>query len=242
VNEARRLAYLDALEIETFVSRADLPGAAVSRRVLVHPPARPATAPATDIEPPAVAAEQPAADLRRQLAAGQPRPARPVERAPVPADSQPGDLSEEVPVFSVAMVIAGGCAWLEELPRGHELPDGYLALLVAISRALGWQGAEPALERFDWPMNNSSAMPQDGNAAGDAFKGFLMRCMAHHEPRRVVLLGEFDPGWFDSAELDSALPVNGPLAHTVSGRRMLREPGSKARAWADLRPLRTADA
>jgi len=216
--------------IETYVSRVALPGAAPSQRLRVVRRARPAT-----VAPAPVAAPQgspaAAAGLKAHLGQSSGRSAR-REVVSDTADTRPAP-GADIPVFSVAAVSAGGWYWLDQLPPGRDPGPHYMQLIASICSALGLEAADPQLERFSWPMHNSSQIARDQGAAQEAFTAFLEGRLERLQPAGLVLLGELDDGLFDRGRLGDL-----PVVSTVSAWRMLRDPTLKPRAWQDLQSLR----
>ncbi len=214
MNELRRLAYLEAMDIPSYVSRRDLPGAAPSRRLLA---VRRAQAPA------------PAPDLSALVGE---KPAKSTSQAPAAAPASPGPAaSKDSPIFSVAATEAGGWLWIDEIPAGREPGEDYAQLIIAICRALGLPESAAQVVCFRYPV----AAPLAGGVdeAREALFGFLSGRLSRNTPRGVILLGEFTEPWFDRNCLEGL-----QLVETVSAWGMLREPALKAQAWADLKTLR----
>jgi len=227
MNELRRLAYLEAMDIPSYVSRCDLPGAQPSRRLRLQPPVV-----VSQVAGDAVAAEpavpqQVPAGAREALASK-----KPAAVAPSAAPDRQQRPAADVPVFTVAATEAGGWLWLDEIPAGRDPGPAYPALLGAICRALGLTGAEPSLQLFNYPVAVGAALEAGVEGAREALYGFLTARVARSVPARVVLLGEFGQAWFDRSCLDGV-----PVTETESAFAMLRQPALKARAWETLRPL-----
>jgi hypothetical protein len=226
VNEIQRLAYLDAMGIDSYVSRVALPGAAPSRRLRI---VRRELAQAQREHPQEVG-ETASAVLRSKLDGEAPsRRPKPVPDAGVETPAPAADI----PIFSVAAVTLAGMYWLDEIPPGRELGPDYTQLLQAICRALGLPDADPVAEQFAWPLHNSSQLAQGEEAARQGFSGFIGGRLERLRPSGVILLGDLDKTWFDPSIL-SELPV----VTTVSAWQMLRQPTLKSRAWSDLQVLR----
>lgn len=175
MNEFQRLAYLEAMDIPTFVSRRDLPGAAPSRRVVLvkaAAPALPRAAPPTD----------------------------PGKRKPEPEQAAATPAPRETPVFSLVAAEVGGWFWLDEIPAGREPGEDYAQLLLAICRALGLPASGAQVNRFSYPVNAKLAGGVE--EAGQALYGFLAGRIADADPSGIVLLGDFAEPWFDRACLD----------------------------------------
>ncbi len=220
MNELQRLAYLQAMEIDSYVSRVALPAAAPSRRLRI---VRRAAA-----EKPAVAELKASLETPPAAAAQDPSP---------PDGTVSGSAAADIPIFSVAAANLGGWYWLDEIPAGRTLGPEYTQLLQAICFALGLATANPVVEQFNWPLNHSSHLDHSDEAARGGFGGFLMRRLEQFQPSGVVLLGNFDVAWFDRGLLEDL-----PVVTTVSAWQMLRQPALKARAWADLQALRSDEA
>ncbi len=229
MNELRRLAYLSALGIDSYVSRNQLPGAAATRRLAV-----------VAKRPEKEAIVQQAAPARPDSAAARvrdrrPPASRPPVSAPKPVGSVPAEGRESVR-FSLGAVVAGGWLWLEEL---GELPLAreQVHLIVAMARALSLSAGNTAeisceVSQFDWPIHNNAQLDQGEGAARAAVAGFVGRKLEQSACRGMVLLGEGCPGRVDLGmfpELACAR-VPGTLA-------MISDPRQKKQAWAALLQL-----
>jgi hypothetical protein len=149
MNELRRMAYLDALGIDSYVSRSQLPGAAPTRRLALA-----FACPATD---PGVAGD--AAGVRVAPPAPHSTGIRPVSNAvgrqqqAVVAAARTGDSlppgaaapgvvapgvvapGEVAPRFSLVAMVAGDWLWLEEL-AGMPLTTEQVQLVQSMAQAL----------------------------------------------------------------------------------------------------------
>jgi hypothetical protein len=234
MNEAQRLAYLQALGIETFRSRLDLPGALPSKRMRVvrrrRPPAQPAAASARQALQAPVSPQHPGRNPRSPAP-----PFRPEASGKAAAAGQPmhSDGVDEMPIFTLAVATAGGCLWLDSLPPGRNPGPEYAQLLDAVARSLNLPEGEIDVSRFDFPISGALRLGRDLAAARDALHGYLVRRLEQLSARTVVLLGDLDQPWFNRECLGDCRVIS-----TVSAWRMLREPKLKAVAWADLQPLR----
>ncbi|MEP5764999.1 MAG: hypothetical protein ABJ308_10400 [Halieaceae bacterium] len=234
MNELQRLAYLEAMDIDSYVSRVALPGAAPSRRLrVIRRPQAAVSAAAPSQPPPTAVSPQapPQVDASAALKASLAPTARDKPQPRAPANTAAG---RDIPVFSLAATAAGGCFWLEEVPLGREVTDAYSQLLQAMCAALGLAEQKPELELFNWPLNTSSHLEQGTEAARGAVLGYLSNRLERCQPRAVILLGDIDQPWFDPACLGERQQLP-----TVSGWQMLRNPALKAQAWADLQALRS---
>ena len=229
MNEIRRLGYLQALGIDSYVSRRQLPAAAPTRRVGLR---RADAAPARG-QPEQVTSRSPG-----------PRKPRPPAVPATPATSGPAAKSTVVaaeagtgPVFSVLACHLGGWYWLDEIPRGREPGPNYLRLLQSIGAALELPTAEPLLERFDWPIAPNPRLDTTEAAARDGFSGFLGGRLERNPVAGLVLLGVANEFWLDRDALGSRFGI-AQLVETVSAWKMLRQPELKKQAWKDLQGLR----
>ena len=243
MHELTRLAYLDAMGIDTYVSRNQLPAAAPSRKLrVVRSSAQSKTPPVAAIAPSLAPQQQVraqptgdsgAAALKASLGDASPAPVPAMDTAPAETPATAAATGADIPVFSVVAVQLGGCYWLDEIPPGRNLGQDYTQLLQAICFALGWSTGEPVLDQFNWPMARGGQLDQGVDSARGGFAGFLTGRLERIQPQRVILLGELDSSWFDP-QLLSAHQVTS----TVSAWKMLRQPELKHRAWLDLRALR----
>ncbi|MEM0953844.1 MAG: hypothetical protein AAGI24_06860 [Pseudomonadota bacterium] len=236
MNELRRLAYLEAMDIPSFISRHDLPGALPSTRLRINKAidqvAVDSPLEASPVVPDAgsVAALMDAAPHRRQV------PEPPVA-AQAPRLSPPASEAPDVPVFTVVATIAGGWLWLDEIPAGRDPGSAYAALLGAVCRALSLPETEVQPQFFNYPVAAGTALEAGVDGARDALFGFISGRILRFDPERVVLLGLREQAWFDRACLDGRA-----VTETVSAFAMLRDPGLKAEAWRTLSALVAAPA
>jgi hypothetical protein len=236
MHELTRLAYLDAMGIDSYVPRGSLPAAAPSRHLQVIRRALPGS----DPERPAVPVAAPTGNASAQLKASLGVATERSRAGWVPADTGPAVPAQgtaEMPVFSLAAVGLGGWYWLDEIPPGRDLGHEYLQLLQAIAAALGMDAGQPVFEQFNWPLHTSTQLDRDEEAARGGLGGFLARRFERYQPTGVILLGEMEQGWFDRELLRSHRVVA-----TVSAWKMLREPALKRQAWTDLQVLRESPA
>ena len=217
-SELRRLAYLQAIGVDSYISRESLPAAAVTRRLRV---VREAAAPVLPIASPPI---PDIVDLDREVRKG-----RQAEPAQPPVAVVKG-VREPLEPFTIAAIIAGGWLWLEELPR-VALASEQVQLISSMVRALGLPQTQPAVAQFDWPIHTNQQFDLGPDAASSGLQGFVQRQLTDFAITTVVVLGD---------ECQLRLPAKRPIAerllHTVSTRRMIGEPMLKRQAWRDLRP------
>ena len=136
-------------------------------------------------------------------------------------------------VFSAALAFMGGWFWLGEVPRSRDLGDNYWQLLQAMCAALGLPAGESLVERFDWPMQQGAPLDPGREAARHSFEGFMRARTERCPARGVILLGAYESEWLNH-EIFTGMEV----IKTISAWDMLRHPGLKRTAWADLKHLR----
>lgn len=255
--EARRRAYLQALQLDVWVPRTVLPFAAPSRPEALwveEPEEAPVVARAVRPEPVAKAA--PAAAVAEAPPASRPRieiprpaalkPAAPPVAEPEP-ERAPPPPREPAPRFALQLLQAGRCLLLLELPTGDTLGarDPAYLLLRDLLRAAGLPDTPRIVseEPIRWPLLNSGQLDQGPAAAGEFVQSFV----SGHQERLGEGLGLWligvaarrcsgvEDAQLTGEERDTAL---GP-AWLVPGLDILmEEPAAKAALWQAMRPLR----
>lgn len=232
VKETSRLHYLDAMGIDSWVSRRALPGAAASRRRRVVLRQAPVQA-----VPPMAAAAAPGPELLRSSVVKSttaPRAtANPVDIAVAESAGESASNDSPAVIFSAVVAFMGGWYWIDEVPRGRETGAEYSQLLQAIGHALNWPPAAASVERFDWPLQGASRLYPGLETARHSFEGFMRGRLERQPVQGVVLLGSAACEWLN---LDMFVGLN--QVRTVSAWSMLRQQANKAQAWQDLRSLR----
>ncbi|QFU74858.1 hypothetical protein EY643_03950 [Halioglobus maricola] len=230
--EIRRMHYLQAMGVETYVSRRQLPGAAPSQRLTIIPAAAAAPVPATPQHESHVAKRGPAPEMPR-LDAGDGTSVKPSSRQPSaaskPAAARSTDATPAL-TFSLGVVICGDVAWVEALD--YPLAREQVQLIQAMARAVGATQAKPKVAQFDWPMHNNPQLDQGEAAARASLAAYLDRHLSEANCRAVVSLG--DTG-------TKLTPVEALSAFTCvathSTRDMLENPTCKRKVWADLQVI-----
>ena len=255
--EARRRAYLQALQLDVWVPRTVLPFAAPSRPEVLwveEPEEAPVAARVVRPEPVAkaasatAAAEAPAAHRSRIEI---PRPAALKPAAPPVAEPEPERAPppprEPAPRFALQLLQAGRCLLLLELPTGDTLGsrDPAYLLLRDLLRAAGLPDTPRIVseEPIRWPLLNSGQLDQGPAAAAEFVQSFV----SGHQERLGEGLGLWligvaarrcsgiEDAQLTGVEQDTAL---GP-AWLVPGLDILmEEPAAKAALWQAMRPLR----
>lgn len=233
LKELRRLAGLDAMGIQSYVSRRQMPGAALTRRLAVRRlPVSPAvpvarsffeTGPEKERAPGLAAISgieaSPSAPAPRRAAAPQAEPLR----------------------FSLATVLAGNWLWLEEVNEGA-LAAEQLQLIQAMAWALSSAGGAPEGERtppsrpevqyFNWPLNNSRQLDQGEDAARSGVAGFIRRRLELRECQGLVMLGEACATRVPLELVDCARVVS-----VTSTASMLADSMLKKQVWQELQAI-----
>lgn len=194
--ELRRRAYLDAMQVASWLPRVELPFAAPSRPELL-----------VAFEPePEVVAEKPAVQAKVTAPAAQPAPSEVVTRErpriEVPKPGTAGKASEPVaeeasaaptprerpappPRFALQLLRAGNCALLVELPTGEPFQsrDPAYLLLKDLLRAAGLPDAPQIIgEPVRWPLLVRGNMDQGPQAALDFVQSFIGARLEEQEP------------------------------------------------------------
>jgi hypothetical protein len=241
MNELRRMAYLDAMGIDAYVSRGQLAGAAVTRRLLVVPvrpvPTQSVAAPASQSRMPAAGDTAVVVDPLPQVAARVPQIDN-VEKPPVPPKAATAaPRHDAVPQFSLVAITAGGWLWLEEM-GGMPLATDQVQLVRAMAQTLDTVGnarpgnKPPEVARFDWPIHTNQQLDLGEEAAQASVAGFIGRKLEQQQCRGLVFLGEAGKTRVQLEQLDCPLVVT-----TVSSAEMLDNPLLKKQAWRDLLPF-----
>ena len=221
--ELRRRAYLHALGIDQYVSRADLPGAAPTARLALRqlaPDANLAPRAGGDTRMPESPVIPPARSANKTAQGVTAEPVRPVERA------TPASRPER---FSIAAVRAGGWLWLEDIGT-MPLATEQVHLVRAMATALSGVAATSEVAQFNWPMHDNAQLDQGAEAAGASLGSFILRQLEDGACVGVVLLGESTSKRLGATRLGSS-----PLVATRSTREMLEQPVLKRQVWQDLK-------
>jgi hypothetical protein len=256
LNESRRRAYLDAMQVVHWLPRAELPFAAPSSLALLATPApvapqlpaQAASAKAPVAEPPAQREEPPLARPRIEV----PRPSslpRPVPKATAPAAVAVPVVARSVaappPRFALQLLRSGPCLLLVELPTGDPFQSrdpGYL-LLKDMLRAAGLPDSPQIVgEPVRWPLLARGNLDQGPDAARDFVQGFVAAQVEQQPCACLWLVGlpavRF-AGEADAESYDRELQVEGlGAAWALPGLELLmEEPARKASVWQAMRRL-----
>lgn len=250
--ELRRRAYLDAMQVATWLPRTELPFAAPSRMELLAPPPV-EEAPEVASEPLAVVAEAvreaPAARPKIEIPrpGAQPRQAvvEPVAEAE-PVEEKPVRVSVPPPRFALQLLRAGDCALLVELPTGQSFQsrDPAYILLKDLLRAAGLPDSPQLLgEPVRWPLLVRGNMDQGPQAALEFVQSFVAARLEEQPCTCLWLVGlpaiRF-AGEADEQSYNRELQIEGLGAcWAVPGlERLMEEPSRKRELWQAMRRTR----
>ena len=226
MHELSRMAYLDALGIDSYVSRAQLPGAAATRRLAIVTASNRQELVASVIPEP----------LRSRTSLV----AEPARSAKVSAEaSGASPQSEPVPRFSLTAIVAGDWLWLEEL--AGPLTTDQVRLVQSMAQALLLCHASPGVEvkpavepevaQFDWPIHTNHQLDLGEEAARASVAGFVDRRLGEHGCRGLVLLGKA------CGQRVPRQQISVVIVNTMSSAEILAQPALKRQVWRDLLPL-----
>lgn len=263
IEEARRRAYLDAMQVVTWLPRLALPFAAPSRPALLAAPETPAgnvaaaavAMPArVQVAPPLVATDVDAAaeiaPLRPKIEV--PRPAARTQASQPPAGDQaePQTAATETaraapPRFALQLLRAGSCLLLAELPTGYPFQsrDPAYLLLRDLLRAAGLPDSPQQVgdgEPIRWPLLNRGALDQGPDSARDYVQAVLQReregavCIWLIGLPAIRFGGERDE---DVYCREFAIEEVGPAWALPGLELLMDEPQRKAELWQAMRRL-----
>jgi hypothetical protein len=215
MHELRRRAYLDAMGVDTYLSRAQLPGAAPTKKLVVVKAVE-------ALEETPATIQMPAIDLSPQ--------SKGVRKVPSEKESEKPESHPAVE-FSVTTFRTGQWLWLEQLPRQQALMRDQVLLVQAMAQALGWGSGKPDISQFNWPIHNNTQLALGEDAARASLGGFIMRKFENESCRGIVILGTDCQRWLPEGFLENGLQIA-----TVSTSDMLHNPPLKKQAWRDLWP------
>jgi hypothetical protein len=255
ITEHRRRAYLDAMQVATWLPRTALPFAAPSNPELLalapEPVLEDVPAPVAEAALSAPAAEaRPATSVRAKIEVPRPGSAPRAAVEPEPeASPEPEAAPAKVevlppPRFSLQLLRAGNCLLLVELPTGEPFQsrDPAYLLLKDLLRAAGLPDSPQILgEPVRWPLLSRGNMDQGPDAARDFVQGFVgMRMEEQGDCACLWLVGlpavRF-AGEADAAAFNRELQVEGlGAAWALPGLELLMdEPERKRELWQTMR-------
>ncbi|WP_312596631.1 energy transducer TonB [Stutzerimonas nitrititolerans] len=256
ISETRRRAYLDAMQVASWLPRTELPFAAPSRPELLQPliepepePAQPITAAATVAEGPAEQAPASTAPAVRpekpQLRVVMPEPKKPEQVAApeVPAEQQ--KPVEAPPRFALQLLRAGNVLLLVELPTGESFQsrDPAYILLKDLLRAARLPDKPQQVgdgEPIRWPLLHRGSLDQSGDAARDYVQGVLAGELEQMGCACLWLIGLPALRFAGEVEAEACyrelnIEGIGPALAMPGLEQLMEQPGSKARLWKAMR-------
>lgn len=224
--EMVRRQTLEAMGIDVYVSRCDMPGAAPSVRQRFTPIEAPSAA------SPSISTSS--HDVGGRKAASSSRAGSAIKdegATPTPRSASPqSEKAAEKVKFSMLLVSAGPFLWVEQLADGLIRQD-QLALINAMARALRPE-VSVRQQQFDWPMRGGTALSGDAESAKQALQGLIQRMAREVDAKRVVVMGSCP--FLPDRIAQSAVVIPSTIA-------MLQNAGLKREAWQALKPLRAIE-
>jgi hypothetical protein len=250
ISEARRRAYLGAMQVVSWLPRVVLPFAAPSRPELLAQPEPEAVAPAVlpaaaepaPVERPAEPRAKVEVPRPGVVARGETKPEPPAEAEAAPAEAKP--VAAPPPRFALQLLRAGACLLLVELPTGEPFQsrDPAYLLLKDLLRAAGLPDSPQLIgEPVRWPLLARGSLDQGPEAAMEYVQGFVAaRLEEEGECACLWLVGlpavRF-AGEADGEAFNRELRIEGlGNAWALPGlETLMDEPARKAELWRAMR-------
>lgn len=260
LQEQRRQAYLQAMQVTCWLPRTDLPFAAPSRPEI---PIGQIAVEVDAVEPEvarnsqdAVSSAEAAALPAEPVIRTSPRPVVDVRKASNPVSVEPDEASSEpvapapqaqpIPHFSLQLMRAGDCLLMVELPTGEAFQsrDPAYVLLRDLLLAAGLPDSPHMLgDPVRWPLLASGNVEQGPQQALEFVQSYLMARLEEQACCCIWLVGL--PAIRYAADGDEhdylkELPVEGlGVAWAIPGLELLmEEPWRKAALWQAMRRVR----
>lgn len=229
--ELVRRQTLEAMGIDVYVSRYDMPGAAPSVRQRLTSIEAPSTAPPSTA-PPSISMSSHDGDGSKATSSSRVNSAIKIDSAAPTSSiaSAPSAKAVEKVEFSMLLVSAGPFLWVEQLTDGLIRQD-QLALINAMARALR-PDVSVRQQQFDWPLRGGTALSGDAESAKQALQGLIQRMAREVDAKRVVVMGACP--FLPDRIAQSAVVIPSTIA-------MLQNAGLKREAWRALKPLRAIE-
>ncbi len=257
-SESRRRAYLDAMQIDSWLPRTELPFAAPSRPALLLPIADiepdvqqasmpvPAAETAVQQDQPATPASTPVARPERpQLRVVMPGPKKAEPVAAAAESAEPQKPSEPPPRFSLQLLRAGNVLLVVELPTGESFQsrDPAYVLLKDLLRAARLPDKPQQVgdgEPIRWPLLHRGSLDQGADAARDYVQGVMAGELENLGCDCIWLIGL--PALRFAGEADTEACYRelhieglGPALAIPGLEQLMEQPGSKAQLWKAMR-------
>lgn len=253
IEEARRRAYLTAMQVVSWLPRSVLPFAAPSRAELLQPLSEPepqvATVPVVAAPPAAVREEVPRPSIEvPRPSVSMPKPMIKAEPATTEAEEAPAPTRAAPvvpPRFALQLLRAGDCALLVELPTGESFQsrDPAYLLLKDLLRAAGLPDSPQQVgdgSPIRWPLLSRGNLDQGPYAARDYVQGVLAGQLESQPCACLWLVGlpavRF-AGEADAESFNRELTIDGlGAAWALPGLELLMdEPERKRELWQAMR-------
>ncbi len=254
MNELQRQAYLEAMGVEHYFPRFQLPGALPSARceLPVAAPVAPAVEAVVEAMVPPVEQSVPAvtpaagggaqaaqALLGAAVTALEPaRPSAPAASAAKPARARPVESASAAEIPRFALTVARSQCGILIVDDGLTPEQDYAEYLRLLQNILIAVGAGPQalqLDPFVWPMMKSARVDQSAMAAQQTLAAYIDKQVQALSVRYLLVMGETPRRYLPASE------PSGPLRlETPGAGRLLTEPGLKRQLWQELLPLRQA--
>lgn len=229
--EPWRSRYLQAMGIEIYVPRRQLPGAgepvacgwdsAAVGQMQAAAPVEPAPAghiPADMGARPAVVHRAPVLDIETERS----------RSLPSPAISSPaaGAGAELMPRFSLQLIRTDiGVLVVDDAPGRDSPRADYQRFIANLLYALYRRQAQISTDLFLWPMARNPSLDHSRQAASESLGARLHRELSERGVQTLLVLGETAAQW-----VDRGLPV----LHGVSGWVCLGDGAAKRQLWLQL--------
>ena len=256
ITEVRRRAYLDAMQVASWLPRTELPFAAPSRPELLQPlveaeseVAQPITAAPAVAEKPVEQAPAPTAPPVRpekpQLRVVMPEPKKPEPVAAAEAPAEQQKPLEPPPRFALQLLRAGNVLLLVELPTGESFQsrDPAYILLKDLLRAARLPDKPQQVgdgEPIRWPLLHRGSLDQGSEAARDYVQGVLAGELEQMGCACLWLIGLPALRFAGEVEAEACyrelnIEGIGPALAMPGLEQLMEEAGSKAQLWKAMR-------
>ncbi|MBA1275992.1 energy transducer TonB [Stutzerimonas azotifigens] len=246
IAEARRRAFLDAMQVDSWLPRVELPFAAPSRPYLLQAEPEPEltlSTPEPEVDPQPASPPQKRVEMPRpRVSLPEPKPA--VVDDAIPVTSEPAPVAPP-PRFALQLLRAGSCLLLVELPTGEPFAsrDPAYLLLKDLLRAAGLPDSPTQVgdgEPIRWPLLHGGNLDQGAQAARDYVQGVVAVELEEARCACLWLVGLPALRFAGEVEADACnreLNVEGiGAAFAMPGlEQMMEEPERKAELWKALR-------
>lgn len=253
MNELQRQAYLQAMGVDSYMPRLQLPGALPSALCVIPvAPVAISEKPSGPLaSPPHLPADSQGSAAAMQALLGESSSARQEPSAPVgrvveaagEAGQSPVERSGQVtPHFALSIIRGAQLLVIDDGLQGAINPSEYLQLLQNILFALGAGKQVLAIDAFVWPMVKNSQVDQSELAARQTLQAILAKQIQQLDARFVILMGDIAAHYsgaesMPAGEMIEVPDLSAPVICTQSASSLLSNPDLKACMWSQLQPL-----